>query len=51
MSSMDFDMIGCPRALRVGRNDGILRKNSSFPLHVSGVGVGLKSHNLMASFS
>jgi hypothetical protein len=48
---MDFGMIGCPRALRiVRRNDGILRKNSSFQVHVGGVGVGLKS-NLMASFS
>jgi hypothetical protein len=33
-----------------GRNDGILTKNLSFRVHVGGVGVGLKSHNLMASF-
>jgi hypothetical protein len=33
-----------------GWNDGILTKNSSFRVNVGGVGVGLKSHNLMASF-
>jgi hypothetical protein len=33
-----------------GRNDGILTKNLSFRVHVGGVGVGLRTHNLMASF-
>jgi hypothetical protein len=46
------DWVRPPSLLRiVGRNDGILRKNSSFQVHVGGVGVGLKSHNLIASFS
>jgi hypothetical protein len=33
-----------------GRNDGILTETLSFRVHVGGVGVGLKSYNLMASF-
>jgi hypothetical protein len=33
-----------------GGNDGILTKNSSFRMHVGGVGVGLKSHNLDTFF-
>jgi hypothetical protein len=35
---------------RRGRNDGILTKNLSFGVHVSGVGVGLWSHNLNGFF-
>jgi hypothetical protein len=38
-----------PSALRiVGRSDIILRKNLRFQVHVGGVGVGLKSHNLIS---
>jgi hypothetical protein len=49
---MTFSLLVPSGAVRiVERNDGILRKNSSFQVHVGGVGVGLKSHNLMASFS
>jgi hypothetical protein len=43
-------MPAAAREIASGATDGILTKNLSFRVHVSGVGVGLKSHNLMASF-